>query len=654
MSADTELRPGASTDTELRVDQKHAVQRALRSLDTPTGRILKTLQAENRCLVLPMHTLYSLVQECEAAIGLGDEEKAQDLIERLENELEMEASTLTAAFNLFKPLGKDCLSEVEVRTMLNYLGFPKDDDDVEKLLKAVDTDGDRQMSLVEFQNYVARMGGSARLFELRRKQLEAKHGAGSSCDAMDTAQQRMLLLEAGIRDDAQAYWHLVAPPSEFLEAARLVDCQKKAIRHIRTLAKTNHDNALPKLQRRVKGLGFQDSDLWMTLAWIREMAPIIVHLDLSKMMQWFESDTHYRNQFETSSSGGLLKPAVREKWEQDLFGDSYRNAKGFDRCKYGVLNAMNDHRGVVKAVQYGDSYIVLKDVRLRCTFSPEDSANLKAERLAVLDYYGHVLAEYSDSELHETLRVATSSDAALLGDSGKVAAMKYKETQIHGEVCFGKHIERIVANSRHRRNEADRLENICKKLGCKFSWMDQERRRMQEQDVEKLGSEAWKKRLAALMEKGVPDATDVPAGFCKKGCGRKAAPGKTKNGKPFDTCCRGCVAGFGHDLTCGNVDPAKLGPGLCKNGCGRAVNKLTHPSGRRFDTCCRGCASGAHDPLCAREDLSNAPPLTEGMCKMRCGRTVAKAKDGRTFDTCCRGCATGKDHSAGCQAAPVA
>ena len=38
--------------------------------------------------------------------------------------------------------------------------------------------------------------------------------------------------------------------------------------------------------------------------------------------------------------------------------------QGFDRCKYGVLNAMNDYRGVVKCAQYGDSYLVLKDVHL--------------------------------------------------------------------------------------------------------------------------------------------------------------------------------------------------------------------------------------------------------------------------------------------------
>ena len=37
-------------------------------------------------------------------------------------------------------------------------------------------------------------------------------------------------------------------------------------------------------------------------------------------------------------------------------------SQGHDRCKYGVLNAMNDHRGVVKCAQYGGSYLVLKDV----------------------------------------------------------------------------------------------------------------------------------------------------------------------------------------------------------------------------------------------------------------------------------------------------
>ena len=38
---------------------------------------------------------------------------------------------------------------------------------------------------------------------------------------------------------------------------------------------------------------------------------------------------------------------MREKWERDLFGGEYDEAEGRERCKYGVLNVMNDFRGVV-------------------------------------------------------------------------------------------------------------------------------------------------------------------------------------------------------------------------------------------------------------------------------------------------------------------
>ncbi|CAJ1442255.1 unnamed protein product [Effrenium voratum] len=615
--------------------------------DSPMGKALKEMQQSFTFLALPAHGLFPIVKDCENAIFMGDEDKARDILERLEHEVELEGSTLTAAFNLFKKPGADCLSETEVRMMLEYLGFPKEDADVEKILTAVDTDGDRKMSLEEFRHYVGRMGGSLRLFEVRRKQMETTHG--SLGEAVDPAALRVHLLEAGIRDDAQAYWRLVVPPTEFTEAAKLVDCQRKAVRHIRALAKRNHDDALPKLQKRLANLGFRDTDLWMTLAWIREMAPILVHLDLSKMLHFMEKDTHYRNQFETASSGGLLKPATREKWEKDLFGGYYDGAQGFDRCKYGVLNAMNDHRGVVKCAQYGDSYLVLKDVRLRCTFSPEDSANLKAERLAVLDYYGHVLHEYSDAELRETIHVAKSSDAALLGDSSKVGSMKYKETQIHGELCFANHVERLVAHPRHRKApDQDKIKAVAAKFNWKFSWIDEERRRMEREERAKLGAAAWEERLHALMDKETPDAHGVPEGFCKKGCGRKVAPGTTKNGKSFTTCCRGCVLGFGHDMTCGNIDPAHLGPGKCKNGCGRPVNPGRHPSGRKFDTCCRDCSSGSHDPDCGKQELSNEP-VEPGFCINRCGRKVAESKDGRKFDTCCRGCACGTGHSKVCQ-----
>lgn len=624
---------------------------------------LKQLQSKYAYLAMPLHAFYPWIKECEEAILEGDEERAKDILLRVEAEVEQEESTLAAAFNLFVPPGAHCLTDKEVKTMMDYLCFPSSDADVAKLMDAVDTDGDKQMSLVEFQMYVGRIGGSTKLFEQRRRQLQRKQFGGGFNSEMtstltnstpltarqvDSAILRVKLSEAGIGEDAQAYWRMVVDESEFQEAAKLVECQKRAVRHIRAQAKANHERALPLLQKRVHALGKSDSDLWMTLAWIREMAPILIHLNLTKMIPFLESDTHYRNQFETATSGGLLKPSIREKWERDLFGGSYDGAEGSDRCKYGVLNAMNDHRGVVACKQYGDSYIVLKDVRLRCTFSPEDSANLKADRLAVLDHYAHVLHEYSDPELTETMKVATSIDDALLGDSEKVGKMKYKEGQVHGPVAFDQHVLRLVAATRHRSNalEKKRITEVCQKHGWQFSWMDEERERMSHEERERLGADAWQQRMNALMEKGVPDAPNVPEGYCRKGCGRPVAPGVTRSGNAFRTCCRGCVLGFGHDLICGNVDPAKLGPGKCRNGCGRDVNPGLRPSGRPYETCCKGCVSGAHDTWCGI-----APPVVEvGKCRMGCGRGVAEAPDGsKKFDTCCRGCASGKDHTDVCK-----
>merc|ERR1740123_1492518 len=228
------------------------------------------------------------------------------------------------------------------------------------------------------------------------------------------------------------------------------------------------------------------------MSFVREVIPIIIHVNLDTMMRHFEKDTHYRNQFETSTSGGLLKPKTREKWERDLFGGAYEKVLGFDRPKYAVLNVMNDFRGIVRCKQYGDSYIVLKDVRLRCTLSPQDSANLKAGDLSVLDYNAHVLNEYTEAELKEVAQV--SSGSTKIGDSFKIRPMQYKEVQVHGPIAFGEHVERLVANARHR-SEASRLQRICRRHNWEFSFMDDEERALASRPPAVLSADGWEERL---------------------------------------------------------------------------------------------------------------------------------------------------------------
>lgn len=273
---------------------------------------------------------------------------------------------------------------------------------------------------------------------------------------------------------------------------------------------------------------------------------------------------------------------------------------------------------------------------------------MKAERLAVLDFYAHVLNEYSDAELEETLKVANSADAAVLGDSSSVGKMKYKEAQIHGEVALCRHVERLVAHTKHRdAGLGERIKAMCDKHGFAFSWMDEEQARMRAESMHKLGGSAWQARLQQLQEDG--GGIEVPAGFCTVGCGRRVAPGVTRAGKPFSTCCRGCIMGFGHDRLCGQIDASKVGPGLCKNGCGLKVATGRDAKGRNLTTCCRGCALGiGHDATCQRL----VEPPEEGMCRVGCGRRVAPGTtpSGKAFDTCCRDCARGNGHSVTCVA----
>ncbi|CAE7243538.1 SLC25A24, partial [Symbiodinium pilosum] len=394
------------------------------------------------------HELAYFVDELRKAIADGNTDEAQNGLDILHMKLDLEEKNIAAAFQKFDQSGDGILAKNEVHFMLDYLGFPDTPDDVDKLMTIVDTNRDGTIQFDEFLRYVGKLGGTGKLFEIRRQQIQER--ADFKGSVHDPDRLRISLQECGISPEDQAHWRLTASESELDSAASLRPCQQTAIRHIRALAQENHDRALPELQRRVQKLGYTDTDLWMVLSWIRELAPLIVHLNLDKVGHFFLKDTHYRNQFETNTSGGLLKTSAREKWERGLFGTAYDGAKPVERPKYGVQNIWNDPRGVVGARQYGDSYIVLKDVRLRCTLSPQDSANLPARRLAVLDYYAHVLLEYSDKELKETIRVAEKGDEKV-GDSEKVVEKwgMYKEAQLHGEIDLRKHVDRLVANERH-------------------------------------------------------------------------------------------------------------------------------------------------------------------------------------------------------------
>jgi hypothetical protein len=446
-----------------------------------------------------IHVLHQYVREARELIAAGDQPGAENALIKLDLEIKAEENTIAAAFLKFDHSGDGVLQGDEIKFMLDYLGFPCTQKDVKDLMRMVDTDNDATVSYDEFIAYVGSLGGSEVLFELRRAQIEDRY-KGSAKGKLDPETLKTELAALGITDENLAYWKLTANPSELDEAAQLKPCQRQAVRHIRNLARESHAKAMPELKKRVRSLGFTDVDLHMALAWVRELSPMIVHVNMEKLGDFFMKDTHYRNQFETNSSGGLLKPAARVRWERGLFGLSYtESTPGGDRPKYGVQNIWNDYRGVLGCKQYGDSYLVLKDVRLRCTMSPEDSANLPAKRLAVPDYYAHVLMEYSDKELRETLRVAKGGDEQL-GDSQSVIEKwgKYKEVQIHGEVNLKKHVERLVVPERLKEKEAW-VRKIAKVHGWKVTWMkDMQTELKSRAGGREMDQKTWKEKMSHM------------------------------------------------------------------------------------------------------------------------------------------------------------
>jgi len=155
-----------------------------------------------------------------------------------------------------------------------------------------------------------------------------------------------------------------------------------------------------------------------------------------------------------------------------LFNKLYHSSTGFERVKYGVLNILNDPTGVKCCAQYGDSYLLLKNVRLRTTFAPKDSGYADVTKLAMCEAYAHVLLEFDEQELKDLVSVANGHK--FFSGSSVIPVGKYKEVQIHGELRFNRDVEAIVVNSRHK-SDSRMLELISQfstQNYCDVIWME--------------------------------------------------------------------------------------------------------------------------------------------------------------------------------------
>jgi hypothetical protein len=170
------------------------------------------------------------------------------------------------------------------------------------------------------------------------------------------------------------------------------------VEYVLQRSKIEASKKYPDLCMKVIELGYTPKDLQKVLQWVSNSAPIIIHVNLERVLHHFVKDTHYRNVFEIGHSGGSSVLGSRVSWEDNIFNKIYHDSPPTERVKYGVLNIVGDPNGVSCCYSYGDSFLQLKKVRLRTTFASMDTSS-SVVKLSCCEHYGNVLHEYSDTEL---------------------------------------------------------------------------------------------------------------------------------------------------------------------------------------------------------------------------------------------------------------
>lgn len=115
----------------------------------------------------------------------------------------------------------------------------------------------------------------------------------------------------------------------FDEKTRMTRLQMDAMIYMHNKSEKEHNTVKNTVQQRIKKLGYSIEDLNNLQFYIENYAPIIIHCHVSKHMQFFIKDTHYRSQFETNKSSGSLSRSSRINWEDRMFDKKYSKATDF-------------------------------------------------------------------------------------------------------------------------------------------------------------------------------------------------------------------------------------------------------------------------------------------------------------------------------------
>jgi hypothetical protein len=174
-----------------------------------------------------------------------------------------------------------------------------------------------------------------------------------------------------------------------------------------------------------------------TLAQLRAR-PVAIQFDGLKTFHHLCHDTHYRNMFETSTTGGSKSRETRLTWEKRMFHGAYTHAVAQDRIKYGYLRDAQADPNFV----YGDCLLILKEhVKERCTATLGDSSHAS-------------IMPHKLSETHSLLHDTQCHYDDQTGWKMNLGHYDYIEVQIHGPVLLKQDVDTLILHTGYQQYQS--------------------------------------------------------------------------------------------------------------------------------------------------------------------------------------------------------
>ncbi len=189
--------------------------------------------------------------------------------------------------------------------------------------------------------------------------------------------------------------------------------------------------------------------------------------------------THFKNQMETRTSGGVLNDATRKRFSRQAFGTP-KTAAPEEYEKYGCLLDKDKKRSLATSngSQYGDVEIRFKKDKVVTTFTMDDSLDTSWSITPSLTTDPKAMSVHFDSSLSESDTVRRIYKAGLGHKEGNtleglVDAMNssYIELQYHG-MLTAEHVESITFQSLAQARRAKKGVKLAAEKGIDIFYLE--------------------------------------------------------------------------------------------------------------------------------------------------------------------------------------